>query len=133
MINNDELFRFFSFPNIEMYLDSISADEDLSIGQAESVLLEVKSIIMKREYELYFKKMEKKYSLQQQLKSTHPLHDLSTPEVGEILGRTPATVRNYIKSGRLVAYKTDNGDIRVSQSDLARFVTLLRNEEQVKK
>jgi hypothetical protein len=118
---------------MDMYLDSISTNEEVSIGKAESVLMEVKSIIMKREYELYFKKMEKKYSLQQQLKSTHPLHDLSTPEVGEILGRTPATVRNYIKSGRLIAYKTDNGDIRVSQSELASFLTILRNEELVKK
>jgi hypothetical protein len=126
MINNEELFRIINFPNLDGYLATLSKDEGEALTQAENVIMELKFTLDKRVNELNYRKLKREFSFTLQTSGNDKLHDFSTPEVAKLLGRTPATVRSYIKLGKLSAYQTFNGDFRISQKEIEVFLSSLR-------
>lgn len=126
MINREEFFRIVNFPTIQGYLTSISKDEIEAINRAESTIWELRHSLDCKLNELNYIKLKKEFSFTLQTANDNDLHDYSTPEVAKLLRRTPATIRNYIRTGQLKAYRTLNGDLRVTKADLASFVKALR-------
>jgi len=131
MINNAEFFRLVNFPSIQGYLTSISSDENEAINRAESTIWELRHSLDYKLNELNFIKLKKEFSFTLQTANDNDLHDYSTPEVAKLLRRTPATIRNYIRKGQLKAYRTLNGDLRVTKEDLASFLKDLRNTGRI--
>ena len=85
------------------------------------------AILEYRLNELNYHKLRKEFKITLQTKDRDELHDYSTPEAAKILGRTPASVRAYINSGRLKSYRTLNGDYRISKESLEAFINSMRN------
>ena len=125
--NQDELFRLVNYPSLDAYLASIGKDEDEAIRAAENTLMEFHAILEYRMNELNYHKLRKEFKVTLQTKDRDALHDYSTPEAAKILGRTPASVRVYINSGRLKGYRTLNGDYRISKESLEAFIISMRN------
>lgn len=127
IFNHDELFRLVNYPSLDAYLASIGQDEDEAIRTAENTLMQFHAILEYRLNELNYHKLRKEFKITLQTKDRDELHDYSTPEAAKILGRTPASVRAYINSGRLKSYRTLNGDYRISKESLEAFINSMRN------
>jgi excisionase family DNA binding protein len=52
---------------------------------------------------------------------TLPSRDLTLKEVGERYGRSPSTVRDWVREGKLEAYRFNNREYRVSPDAIAKF------------
>ena len=131
MINKEEVFRIVNFPTIQGYLASISNDELEAIKRAESTIWELRQTLDSKLNEISYIKLKRDFSFTLQLARDNDLQQYTTPEVAKLLGRTPATVRNYINTGMLKAYKSPNEDIRVTKEDLVLFINDLRNAGRI--
>ncbi len=126
MINNEEFFRLINYPTLEGFIASFSNNEEEGIKRAEDSITEIRFILDKKINELNYLKLRREFSFTLKTSTNDDLHDYSTLEAGKILGRTQATIRNYINSGQLKSYRTFNGDIRISKEELERFINTLR-------
>lgn len=124
--NPDEIFRLINFPTMQSYLDSISENEERAIENAEEILMNIKSIVERKLHELNFSKLRTEFKFSLETNSRDDLHDYSTPEVAKILGRSPASVRNYIKDGHLKSYRTLNGDYRITKKSIEEFLNSMK-------
>ena len=131
MIYNEEIYRLFNFPNMITYLATLSNDQGESIPKADNIIMELIYALEKKRNELNYIKLKREFSFTLLTAKNDELKDYSTPEVAKILGRTPATVRSYIKSGKLKAYKTFNEDFRVTKEDLSNFLNTIRISRKV--
>ena len=57
-------------------------------------------------------------------------HDLTVAEVGKFFGRTPATIRAWIRAGRLEAYLFRGNEYRITRAALEEFQGQERNGGQ---
>jgi excisionase family DNA binding protein len=131
MIYNEEIYRLFNFPNMVTYLATLSNDQGESIPKADNIIMELIYALEKKRNELSYIKLKREFSFTLLTAKNDELKDYSTPEVAKILGRTPATVRSYIKSGKLKAYQTFNEDFRVTKEDLSNFLNTMRISRKV--
>lgn len=128
-LNYDELFRLVNFPSLDAYLASLSKNENEAIAKAEENLLDLKSIIDRKLIDLNFAKLRSEFKFTLETKSRDDIQDYSTPEAAEILKRTPACIRSYIKKGWLKSYRTLNDDYRITRESLEAFVNSMRNRQ----
>jgi excisionase family DNA binding protein len=56
-----------------------------------------------------------------------PLGDYTVAQVGDMFQRSPQTVRDWIKSGRLRAYKLNGREYRITQVAVEEFLEQQRN------
>lgn len=59
----------------------------------------------------------------EELDPCEPLHDLTVQQVADATGRAPSTVRGWLSSGALRAYKLNSRDWRVPQAALRAYLT----------
>jgi len=57
-------------------------------------------------------------------------HDLTVAEVGEFFNRTPATIRAWIRAGRLEAYLFRGNEYRITHAAVEEFQAQERNGNQ---
>ena len=57
-------------------------------------------------------------------------HDLSVEEVGKFFDRSPVTVRGWIRTGRLEAYRFRGREYRITHAALEEFQQQERNGTQ---
>ena len=57
-------------------------------------------------------------------------HDLTVGEVAKFFGRSPSTIRAWIRAGRLEAYHFRGNEYRITHSALERFQNQERNGSQ---
>ena len=57
-------------------------------------------------------------------------HDLTVEEVGKLFGRSPATIRAWIRAGRLDAYHFRGNEYRITRAALEEFQGQERNGGQ---
>jgi len=59
---------------------------------------------------------------------TLPSRDLTLKEVGERYGRSPSTIRDWVRAGKLEAYRFNGKENRITPEALAKFERDQRGE-----
>ena len=54
-------------------------------------------------------------------------HDLTVAEVGKFFGRSPATIRTWIRAGRIGAYRFRGSEYRITRAAIEEFQVQERN------
>jgi len=126
-LNHEDVFRLVNFPSNDAYLASLSKNEDEALNKAVETILDIQSILNRRLNDLNYRKLKNEFKISLQTKDRDDIHDYSTPEAAKILGRTSASVRAYIRDGRLKSYRTLNDDYRITKESLESFISSMRN------